>query len=502
MAMALVAATVVTTRQMLDARRQRDKAVFERKRAEAATGFMNNLLSVIGQAGKPITVHELLDQGVSMLSEQYGDDPALGARMLLDFSGRYVDIGDQARKEEVMARAESLAAKSNDPDLYSGILCARGEDLARAGNVAGAKVLLTRGYKEMERVVDRGKRFGIACRYAEALVARVEGRSDTAIALMKGIVGGIRAEGDTNSRSYMSNLNELGIHLATAGRVREAYEAYREAYAVLERTGRANSSTALVIRHNVADALARMGEFIAADTMVRALLVRWKSVDSTQPGPNALRTASRLQWALARPDSARLFYQRVLAMEGRPGSEDMMRIVRTELAQVDAEQGKLDDAKKLLAALEKSPLRGAPGSVRTVRAKLLRAEGKPDSALDAATDILKRGDYPTRPPTFSQLVMLLFGADCAIESHRLDIAERYAGSALDVAKQAARSPEKSGYVGDALMLSARIKLARGDRTGARDAVREAIPSLTNGYGAAHPSVQKAQQLLATIETGA
>ena len=85
MVSALLAATVVTTDQMIDARRQRDAAVYERQRADAQLEFQTLLLSHVGD--QPITLRQVLDSGRVLLERQYAGDPRLQITMLLQLAG-------------------------------------------------------------------------------------------------------------------------------------------------------------------------------------------------------------------------------------------------------------------------------------------------------------------------------------------------------------------------------------------------------------------------------
>jgi serine/threonine-protein kinase len=504
MVVALTTATIVTTRQLAEARRQRDRALFQRERAEASSEFLNQLLSSVDPRGNPFTLRDLLDRGVSMLEKDYADRPALVARMLFEFAGRYVDIGDRDRLDTLMAHAIDFASRGGDPDLYAGIMCGRVDDLARRGQIEEAKALLARAHAEQAKVKpeDRGQRFGISCRYGSASLARAENKPDSAIAIMGSIVRMLEEQGDTNSTRLVTNLSEYGLQLLTAGRAKEAYTAYHRSVTVLDRLGRTNTTTSLVNRHNLSETLARMGELLAADSIEHDVVVRWRTIDADTVGPPAiLRSLARYHWTLAHHDSAVYWYRRALLREGTPGADDIMRMVRTELAQVYVEQHRLDEVRTLLAWLERSKLPTAPTSAQVVRSRLLRAEGKRDSALTVVAEILERQGYPEKPATFNQLASLLFAATCALELSRLQEAEAYARQSLAVARANERTPRSNSWVGESLLILARIRLATGDRDGARTLAEQAIAPLIHGLGATHPSVEQAKELAGTVEAG-
>ncbi|HSB54795.1 MAG TPA: serine/threonine-protein kinase, partial [Gemmatimonadales bacterium] len=92
-ALALIGATFITWRQMLEARQQRDEAVFQAKRADAIRTFQGLLISQIGE--KPLTMRELLDKGRGILT-RYRGDPRVTATMLGQFAERYGELSDNA----------------------------------------------------------------------------------------------------------------------------------------------------------------------------------------------------------------------------------------------------------------------------------------------------------------------------------------------------------------------------------------------------------------------
>ena len=102
---------------MIEARRQRDRAEFQAKRATASSEFMRYLVTQIGN--KPMTMREVLDRGRLALEQQYQNDPAFVARMLIQLSGPYIEAGDVKTAAQMMARALEIALTLGDPDLLA-----------------------------------------------------------------------------------------------------------------------------------------------------------------------------------------------------------------------------------------------------------------------------------------------------------------------------------------------------------------------------------------------
>src|SRR4030095_11564363 len=119
-----VAFGIVMARQAHEIALQRDEAQFQAQRAEASSEFMSLMLEEVGPGGRPLSPVELVDRGVELLNRQYGGDPRFTARMLLQMSRRYMDLGNTEKQGAVLARAETLARELKDDELLAAIDCA------------------------------------------------------------------------------------------------------------------------------------------------------------------------------------------------------------------------------------------------------------------------------------------------------------------------------------------------------------------------------------------
>jgi hypothetical protein len=111
MLLLLIGAIVIATQQMYAARKQRDAALYETKRAEFQSRFAFHILSDLGDDGQPLTVKELMDRGVDVLEKNYRDDPRFVRSMLLTLSKRYREVGDLAGERAALERAAQIDAQ-------------------------------------------------------------------------------------------------------------------------------------------------------------------------------------------------------------------------------------------------------------------------------------------------------------------------------------------------------------------------------------------------------
>src|SRR5262249_48922985 len=74
--------------------------------------------------------------------------------------------------------------------------------------------------------------------------------------------------GQTRDVFYVSLLSDLGYTLDRQNRAREAIEVKRRAIALMDTTGRGETTPSAVARHNLAVTYNRLGETAAAETML------------------------------------------------------------------------------------------------------------------------------------------------------------------------------------------------------------------------------------------
>ena len=122
-AIALVVSLVIATFQMLEARKQRDAAIYQQQRVLASNEFLTLLLGEIGPKGEALSLGELLDRGVEMLERSFDQEYRFLGRMYFDVASSYFSLGRTERMIELLGRAEAAARAHDDPDLLAAALC-------------------------------------------------------------------------------------------------------------------------------------------------------------------------------------------------------------------------------------------------------------------------------------------------------------------------------------------------------------------------------------------
>src|SRR5262249_28552600 len=118
----LIGATVATSVQMIEAQRQRDAALYQSQRAEFQARFAYQIMSEVGD-NRPITIRDLMAKGIEVLERNYGNDPRFVIDMLVNISGRYMDIDDTNGELAALVKAERIARELGDPDRIAFVQC-------------------------------------------------------------------------------------------------------------------------------------------------------------------------------------------------------------------------------------------------------------------------------------------------------------------------------------------------------------------------------------------
>ena len=75
--LALIAGVIGTTWQAIEARRERDAALFQAERALAKGSLVGLMLGAMGQADRPLTQREILDRSLALVEKQFMHDPRI-----------------------------------------------------------------------------------------------------------------------------------------------------------------------------------------------------------------------------------------------------------------------------------------------------------------------------------------------------------------------------------------------------------------------------------------
>ena len=502
--LALISAAAITTWQSIEARQQRDVAIFQQQRAQATNEFLQLLLSELGPAGEPLTLVELLDRGVRLLDAQFGAEDRFVARTLYDVSIMYATLGSVDRQVGLLQRSAGIAERLEDYDLLGTVRCAEARTQLM-GDPDAAKTNFELGRAALERVRNPSLTAQQECYRAEAQLLEAAGDRDGAIAALQTALHGIENSRMPSDAARAVLLNDLSEQYYKQDRPGEALEMNAELLQALERAGRGGTLGMVIYQMNGAAIYSRLGEVVAAAAAQEQVLARIEQIEERgQVFHGARGHYANSLLRLARYDEALELF-----MSGKEAADASGNI--RWAAQYDLMIGRtlssMDrgvEAEPHLAAAEAVYLETAGAnerlldSIALTRAEILMDGGDIAAAHGAVAAVLERVAYPREKDVPGLSSILWTAAHVALAADDYQSAELYANDAFEVAAGMARDPELSGDVGQMLLLRAKARHALGKRSEATADLEQAIRSLGNGLGEQHPDTLEATRLLEQI----
>lgn len=498
-ALVLIGATVLTTLQMLEARRQRDAALYESRRAEFQARFAYQIMSEIGSDGRPITIRQLMDKGIDVLEANYGDDPRFVIGMLVQISGRYMDLGDTNGEHAALVKAEGIARKLGDPERLAFVQCNTVETELAAGRPQQARERMRDALENLGKLPSVPHERQTDCGLAQARLLWSEGKLPDAIEAAKKVATLIESANQTDTDlTYQTVTSMLDVMLSQEGRRREAREWNQRAIASLERTGSADTMSMSTARHNAATHLNAAGEPRAALAMERAVVEQITKQQGVDAIPSQL--SSRLGFYVVRVEESdegfKLIDRAVSASAEQDNKNAQIGALLTR-AHARLTRGHLDAAiedvqkAETLAQENADENRDALRWSRFIRAHVLAARAQYMPAMDMINALLEDLGYPRARIANRLAPLLTLKARTELALGRTDAALATARDALAIAETNSVQPERSADVGAVLMVIANAQRAAGDEAGARASAQRAVPALSTGLGPNHSETRAA-----------
>jgi serine/threonine-protein kinase len=499
-ALAVLAGTAGTAWQLSEAIAQRDRALYEQRRADAGAEFTDRLLTDVGRADRPRTLADVLDHATSMLESQRSGDPRVRMHMLYEASERYGTLGKRDRQGELLDRVVAGALEVGDLPLYASAQCQRVLHLLDSDR-AGAD----RRWRETLQRAGRSTDDLWRCQRTLAAIEIAEGRAEAAIATLRQALARPYKGARLPAGPRHVLLSELGHVYYTLGRTAEALAATEEAIEVVEAGGLAGSMTHVIALMNLAAVLSRAGEVAdAAARQEQALaIVRQVEGEGRVPvGFNGHLASSLLR--LAKHEEA-LHLARAELDEshaaGNTRSEGLSALIAARalggLGRFDEATASYDRAEALLGVNAKANRRHT-NEIDLGRANQLLLQGRAAEAGAVVDKLLTGLDYPARRHAPGLSSALHTGASVRLALGDAATAERWAADAHALSVKGARDPKRSADVGQAAFNRARALALLGRTTEALTLLDESVESLRHGFGDEHPETVAASALRRTL----
>ena len=501
-ATALVGATGFSVRQMREARRQRDRAVYASQRTDAQAEFASLLMSQVGE--RPITMREIVDRARLVLERQYARDPRLLAPILVQLSARYADLGDSRIRGSLLARAESLALGARDAEQLVEVRCTIADNLRTEGRYPEARVLLQRTDSMLQETPS--PRAEAVCRAARAELENETGHADRGAPAIHRAIAIRDSLGETHDAFYVGLLASLASTQHHQGDHRGAIASYAHAIEVLEGSGRGETMDRAIFQHDLALSIVALGETAESERLLHGVLERIVRTDPTGNLPNQpLIHYAQSALYQGHADSASKYFAMLASQAERERNEYWMGRSLFGLALAQLDLGRLADARRTrerLHAIAASPkLRSTDDHIvdeRLIDARLALATGDAATAHDLTTRTLRDRGYFEGKRTSVMFSTLILAAETATASGRPEDGRAFAQSARQLATVDSLADTRSAFVGVARVVEARAQLAGGDTTAARASLVRAAGALRIGAGVHHARTLEAEAMLRTL----
>ena len=503
----LVGAVAVTSVELAEARRQRDEARYQARRAESEGEFLDLLFQLDGGENQRGLSHfERLELGVQTLNKQYGGDPKFAGRMLVELADNFRDNNETQRASELYAQAYDMGARNNDPELMAAAQCNRAFGEAFAGILDGVPQRLEEARRLLSRIRHPDAGLQAQCLMAEARFDIERGDVVPAESLLRKAMRVMEDGDSTHRQTYVSVLTELGQIYLGRNQLPQALQMVQRSGEIDDRNGRGGGAGRLIARQNEAVILMYMGEVSASLAAREIINRRLREVESAGQASLAYPVNyAMLLLRMGRPEAALTALDGMTDRARHAGNpfELGMVLLTTGAALIDL--GRWDEARAALN--EAQPLTSGVAAsknwaaqVHLSLARLELARGKREAAHRHRDESLELAGYRTTAPQRSLPRELLFAAQMALSEGAVSDAERYANDALATATAVSRGPDTSADVGEALLRLAQSRLAAGVTEGTRALLERAVRCLSNGLDPNHPLTAEARNLLADAAT--
>ncbi|HEU4779918.1 MAG TPA: hypothetical protein VFS58_08565, partial [Steroidobacteraceae bacterium] len=481
------------------ARQQRDAAVQQGRRADAAADFLQLVLAENRPAARSLTVDELLDRAAELLEMQYGDNRAFVADMYLLLAIERGGRNEIAKAKRLVQLASSSAHLAGERSLVMRAEC----QLALLESGEGMKDLarerMSRSGWSPERPQNDWQA-EVQCLRAEAnIVALDPNGHDKTLALLERAKLRIEQEDMTHDRVYTSVLSFIAVACRAKGNLARALELVRLGGAMHEKNGRGRTRSRLLALNNEAVILSDMGEARVAHESRKRLMRELSTLDPS--GTQFFNTNYSASAARMREfDEARRALEGVA--EGAQQRGDVLQEIGARLRMLHVQQrtgappAEIAATFAMLDALMKDPERRIPDDQRYDYAEAAARRDVAGGNLAAARvriagaleDMMRHDN-----PRYVHRAMRM-SAELALEQGDAQAALQFAQRGLAVAQTFARSVDSSADVGELLFLEARAADALG-LPRSQALYERALRCFQNGYGPEHPQTAAAQRAL-------
>jgi serine/threonine-protein kinase len=499
MLLVLVGASVVTTLQMLEARRQRDFARTQLGRAEAINDFNYYLINDVGRAGQPISIRGMLGRAEHLLERQRLND-ANRVALLASIGDQYDAEGDHASGLRILNEAYRLSREVSDLSVRARASCALANALAETSPASRASQLLEEGLRELpesaEFALDRH-----FCLTRATQIARDLGDAELAVRRSEAAIEVLRRVPFAHDLVDVQTTGYLAAALDEAGHSREASATFARGWPRLVALGREDTVGAAIWLNNWAVTLIKLGRPLEAEKLLRRALEMEPPEEAAVP--TQLSNYALVLIELKRLNEAANYAERAYRGSGVTNNQIALNQSRLRLARIYREQHDLSRATQMLEEAEASmrqllpPGHYAFANIPAERALIAGERGEFATALtliDRAIEIDEQAGQHGKIGAQFLPTLLTQRATIELAAARGPAAEADARKALALLGKDAQPADYSIYSGRAQLTLARALSAQGKAGEARDSAQAAAQQLEKALGPEHPDTRAAREI--------
>jgi tetratricopeptide (TPR) repeat protein len=498
--LALIVTTTFAWTQMRQAEAQKDELQLQARRSDMQAEFVALMMSSEQAGSTPEQMEKLLDKGLDLLENHYPNDPAFRANMLINMSGRYMDLDDTDKEYGALMKAGAIARELKNDALIAEVECDLVETEKTRGHLDLAAQRLAAGTKALARVAKPPPLTVAYCMDAQAIYADADGRTADSIKLGEQEAAFLERVGETSDVQYQSVLSHIALLYSESGSPKKAFEVYERQLAVMERSGQVDTGPYDAVRKNIAVQLTGFGEIRNGCEREGDPAARSQSGGNGEVQPVRALNWGTCLFRLGKPQEALIWYDKAQESAEKEQNLNVQLYAHGSRARALIALKRFAEAERELNAVSELANKDAGGGLRPVtraqitRAELLLALGHPAQARSQLDPLIAAVRDPKGGLGSVLGAALLLSSRIAIAQRRTLDAENAAKEALSFSEEHARKPELSADVGEALLVLAEAQRGGNDPSGARESAGRAAVALTNSLGADHPLTREALAL--------
>ncbi|MEN7342806.1 MAG: protein kinase [Pseudomonadota bacterium] len=498
----LIGATVITTQQTIEAREQRDLALYQQQRVQASSEFFSLILEEMGDG--EFTAIDLLDRGRSMLEAQFGEDQPFMSSVLFDVSQRYANLGERNQERVLLIEAERLARINNDENMLTAALCG----LANANQMAEPETAikqLEEGLARYETLASPNHEATVECAVAHSRIEIRAGNNDAALEILSEGLATLDRHPVPSVRGRVLILSSMSQAYFRNDELIEAVDHLDQMLRLLDNAGRGRTLLYQRFAANKAVAQQEMGRVREALATFEDLWER-SETSAFEGRGNAIQLAQYADLLVdaGRFDEAITTYEQAFDIADATGYVRVAGALKLGLAKASLNKMDLGAARQHLEAADTYISDGKPvglaNGVRMRWAKLYRLEGELSTAKTEIDALVAALGYPASDKGSGLNKVLGEAAEIYRALDRYEQAEVFADSLLKLlTAQSMDGSVGNVRLGSARLLRASIRFETGAYATAKEDLAEALPHLQHGLDPSHALLQQAASLGQSID---